>query len=106
MTTTKKGPGKAFRKGMSVAEFFQMFPDHDAAEKWLVATVGTRLSRRYKRIACASADPSWGSVPAPSSSKSTSERSSASSRMGVIFERCDENVERLCSMLCSSPMSA
>ncbi|MYC64850.1 MAG: IS1595 family transposase [Acidobacteriia bacterium] len=36
MTITKKGPGKAFRKGMSVAEFFQMFPDHDAAEKWLV----------------------------------------------------------------------
>ena len=36
METTKKGPGKAFRKGMSVAEFFQMFPDHDAAEKWLV----------------------------------------------------------------------
>ena len=76
------------------------------AEKWLVATVGARLSRRKRRIACASADPSCGSVPAPSSSNSTSERSSASSRIGMILERCDENVERLCSMLCSSPMSA
>lgn len=31
----KKGPGKSFRKGMSLAELFRMFPDDDAAEKWI-----------------------------------------------------------------------
>ncbi len=29
-----KAPGKHFRKGLSVAQFFNKFPDHDAAERW------------------------------------------------------------------------
>ena len=28
------GPGKSFRKGMSLIEVFQMFPDNNAAEEW------------------------------------------------------------------------
>ncbi|OPZ64523.1 MAG: hypothetical protein BWY85_01118 [Firmicutes bacterium ADurb.Bin506] len=54
----------------------------------------------------ANAAPSCGSVPAPSSSRSTRESESASRRVSMIWVRCDENVDRLCSMLCSSPMSA
>ena len=54
----------------------------------------------------ASAAPSTGSVPAPSSSMSTSERSSAESSMPTIFFIWLEKVERDCSMLCSSPISA
>ena len=30
----KKAPGKSFRKGMSVAEMFRMFPDDATAERW------------------------------------------------------------------------
>ena len=31
---SKKAPGKHYRKGMTVAEFFEMFPDDTAAEQW------------------------------------------------------------------------
>ena len=29
MEVAKKGPGKHYRKGLSVSEFFEMFPDGD-----------------------------------------------------------------------------
>ena len=32
----RKGPGKHFRKGMTLAEFFQTFPDDKAAEAWFI----------------------------------------------------------------------
>ena len=54
----------------------------------------------------ASAAPSVGSVPAPSSSKSTRERSSAWFQKDTMFVIWEEKVLRLCSMLCSSPISA
>ena len=57
-------------------------------------------------MARARAEPSTGSVPAPNSSNSTSERLSVSFRIPTRLTMWDENVERLCSMLCSSPMSA
>ena len=57
-------------------------------------------------MAVASAAPSTGSVPAPSSSKRTRHSSSASFNIDTVFTIWDENVLRLCSILCSSPMSA
>ena len=33
-----KAPGKHFRKGISLVELFQMFPDNETAEKWFVET--------------------------------------------------------------------
>ena len=35
---TPKGPGKYYRKGLSLVELFRMFPDDEAAEKWFVRT--------------------------------------------------------------------
>ena len=32
--TTTKGPGRAYRQGISTVELFRMFPDDKAAEKW------------------------------------------------------------------------
>ena len=32
-----KGPGRAYRKGITIAEFFDRFPDDHAAEQWFVA---------------------------------------------------------------------
>ena len=32
-----KGPGKYWREGMSLAEFFQEFPDEESAETWFIA---------------------------------------------------------------------
>ncbi len=57
-------------------------------------------------MAIASAAPSVGSVPAPSSSKRHREFSSAFFRMETILVIWEEKVLRLCSMLCSSPISA
>ena len=31
---TAKGPGKQFRKGISLVELMRMFPDDEAAERW------------------------------------------------------------------------
>ena len=61
---------------------------------------------RSLRIAIARAAPSVGSVPAPISSKSTRQFSSASLRILTVLVMCDENVLKLCSILCSSPISA
>ncbi|MDD9986766.1 MAG: IS1595 family transposase [Spirochaetaceae bacterium] len=33
-STAKKGPGKAFRRGMSLADLFRLFPDDATAEAW------------------------------------------------------------------------
>ena len=33
---SKKGPGKHFRKGMSILEITKQFPDDDTAEKWFI----------------------------------------------------------------------
>ena len=33
-----KAPGKHYRKGLSTAQFFKMFPDDAAAEQWLINT--------------------------------------------------------------------
>ena len=57
-------------------------------------------------IAMASAAPSVGSVPAPSSSKMQRASWSACFNMEMVFVICAEKVDRLCSMLCSSPISA
>ena len=54
----------------------------------------------------ASAAPSVGSVPEPSSSKSTRDLPLMFFRINTILDMCDENVDRLSSMLCSSPISA
>ena len=54
----------------------------------------------------ARAAPSVGSVPAPSSSKRQRESASAWFRMWTMLFIWEEKVDRLCSMLCSSPMSA
>ena len=53
----------------------------------------------------ASAAPSPGSVPAPNSSNKTNDLFVILSRISIMFLMCPENVERLCSMLCSSPIS-
>ena len=34
---TKKGPGRAYRKGLTVIELFELFPDDAAAEAWFEA---------------------------------------------------------------------
>ena len=33
---THKAPGKSYRNGLTVAQLFRMFPDDEAAERWLV----------------------------------------------------------------------
>ena len=58
------------------------------------------------RIEPPSAAPSEGSVPEPSSSMSTSESGVAERKISPRFLRWALNVERLASMLCSSPTSA
>ena len=54
----------------------------------------------------ASAAPSVGSVPAPSSSTSTRVPSAEFLTISTMLRMWELNVDRLCSMLCSSPMSA
>ena len=54
----------------------------------------------------ASAAPSTGSVPEPSSSISTSEFGVICVSIEEMFAMCAENVESDCSIDCSSPMSA
>ena len=68
---------------------------------------GANLSQGQRQlIAIARAAPSVGSVPAPNSSKSTSECSSTCFKNDTIFVIWEEKVLRLCSILCSSPISA
>ena len=71
MATTKKGPGKHFRKGLSVSEFFQMFPDDATAEAWIV-------QRRWPTGVCC---PQCGSLNVNTGAK----------RKSMPF-RCRENV--------------
>ena len=54
----------------------------------------------------ARAAPSVGSVPAPSSSKSTRSRGVTAFMISTMLVMWPEKVDRLCSMLCSSPISA
>ena len=61
---------------------------------------------RKVRIEMPRAAPSTGSVPAPSSSKSTSESWSAWLSILTVLTIWAEKVLKLCSILCSSPMSA
>ncbi len=56
-------------------------------------------------IARASAEPSCGSVPAPTSSSKTRLSDETWSSIEMMLLMCDENVDRLCSILCSSPIS-
>ena len=35
----RSGPGKSFRKGLTLAELFQMFPDDEAARKWFESQI-------------------------------------------------------------------
>ena len=60
-----------------------------SGSRWVVATTRAPRSASSSRIAWARAAPSSGSVPAPSSSRSTSERSSASARISrdLLHER-------------------
>ena len=57
-------------------------------------------------IEMASAAPSVGSVPAPNSSNRTRLFGFKLEIILTIFFMCEENVDKDCSMLCSSPMSA
>ena len=61
---------------------------------------------KWSSSAWASAEPSVGSVPAPSSSSRTRVPGPAASTIRVIERRWPENVERLWAIDCSSPMSA
>ena len=73
--------------------------------RWVEAATSASLDNRSSRIASPSAAPSCGSVPAPSSSSSINESASASLRIETMFPMWEENVERFCSIDCSSPMS-
>ena len=73
---------------------------------WVVTIERQPMRPSSSRIARPSAAPSVGSVPAPSSSSSTSDCEVALARISLIRRTCDENVESDCSRLCSSPMSA
>ena len=37
----KKGPGRAYREGLTVIELFKMFPDDEAAEVWFIEQMVT-----------------------------------------------------------------
>ena len=64
------------------------------------------MCKSLVRMLWARAAPSVGSVPAPSSSNSTRSRGLTSCIISTMFVIWPEKVLRLCSMLCSSPMSA
>jgi hypothetical protein len=68
-------------------------------------TVQPRAARAHSTLP-ARAAPSAGSVPVPSSSRSTSDAPSAPSSTSLRAATCALNVERLSWMLCRSPMSA
>ena len=72
----------------------------------MVPIILVPLSFRVSIIAVARAAPSVGSVPAPNSSNKTKESLSASLIIPTILVKWDENVDKLCSILCSSPISA
>ena len=65
-----------------------------------------RAPRKWSTIAMPSAPPSTGSVPAPTSSSSTSAGSASDRSIWTMFVMCHEKVLRLAAIDCSSPMSA
>ncbi len=73
---------------------------------WVVARTRAFFSLSQSRIAIPSAAPSSGSVPAPSSSSRTRESDPTLSSISVTCFTWALKVDRLCSMLCSSPISA
>ena len=73
---------------------------------WVVATSMQSSSRNSSSSERARAAPSDGSVPAPSSSSSTSVRGPAALMIRTMLVMCAEKVESDCSIDCSSPMSA
>ena len=73
--------------------------------KWVATATVAPVPMRYSRIARPNAAPSWGSVPAPSSSRITRVSGSASRRISTMFTMCEEKVESDCSIDCSSPIS-
>ena len=72
----------------------------------MVAIVVIPCLWRLSSIAIARAAPSVGSVPAPISSKSIRLWVSALLRISTVLVICELKVLRLCSILCSSPISA
>ena len=68
--------------------------------------VVTFISNRWFSMAMASAAPSVGSVPAPSSSNSARDLGVTFFRMSTMLVMWEEKVDSDCSMDCSSPMSA
>ncbi len=73
--------------------------------RWVVANRSALLFRISFKTAQARAAPSSGSVPVPSSSMRTSDFALAFFSISEMFEICAENVERLFSIDCSSPIS-
>ncbi len=76
------------------------------ASKCVVAISSAPRCRKCCTIAVASAPPSFGSVPVPTSSSSTSAGNCSSRSIVTRLLMWDENVLRLASIDCSSPMSA
>ena len=76
------------------------------ASKCVVATTSAPRWRKCWTMAVARAPPSFGSVPVPTSSSSTSAGNCISRSIDTRLVMCDENVLRLFSIDCSSPMSA
>ena len=68
--------------------------------------VFTCVKRKCSKIEMARLAPSCGSVPAPNSSTSTKLSLSAAAKISTIFVIWLENVDKLCSIDCSSPISA
>ena len=62
--------------------------------------------RKSSRIAIARPAPSWGSVPAPNSSRRIKEAVSTWFKIDTILVIWLEKVDKLCSIDCSSPISA
>ena len=73
---------------------------------WVVATSNVPRSMKWLRIAVASAEPSSGSVLVPSSSTNTREWTVALPMMFSRLDMWELKVDRACSMLCWSPISA
>ena len=71
----------------------------------MVATQSVRRARSRSKIACPSAAPSVGSVPEPSSSRSTRLIGVAVEMASETRRRCDRNVLTSSIRDCSSPMS-
>ena len=72
----------------------------------MVATVRVFRSRKKRRMARARAEPSAGSVLVPNSSRSTRLFLVAPLMIRTTLPICQLKLERVCSMLCSSPISA